>query len=70
MTSKKPEKPKSPMKSENLGTQAKAGLGRDVQTKIGQQLRAMYDDVVQEGVPHRFAELLRQLEKPSDEGKS
>ena len=39
-----------------------AGLNREIQAKIGQQLRAMYDDVVQEGVPDRFAELLRQLD--------
>jgi len=43
-----------------------ARLGRDVQTKIGQQLRAMYDEVVSEGVPDRFTELLRKLEKRSD----
>jgi hypothetical protein len=30
----------------------------------------MYDDVVQEGVPDRFAELLRRIDNPSDEGKS
>jgi hypothetical protein len=29
----------------------------------------MYDDVVQEGVPDRFAELLSRLDSPSDEGK-
>ncbi len=38
-------------------------LGRDVQSKIGQQLRAMYDDVVSEGVPDRFTEMLRQLDR-------
>jgi hypothetical protein len=41
-------------------------LNPDVQGKIGQQLRAMYDDVVKEGVPDRFADLLRQLEEPKD----
>lgn len=45
-----------------------SGLNREIQSKIGQQLRAIYDDVVQEGVPDRFAELLKQLDKPS-EGK-
>ena len=38
-------------------------LGRDVQSKIGQQLRAMYDGVVNEGVPDRFNEMLRQLDE-------
>ena len=37
-------------------------LGRDVQGKIGQQLRAMYDDVVSEGVPDRFTEMLQRLD--------
>lgn len=41
---------------------AKAVLGPEIQNKIGQQLRAMYSDVVSEGVPDRFAELLQQLD--------
>ena len=44
-------------------------LGRDVQSKIGQQLRAMYDDVVSEGVPDRFSEMLRQLDERKDQDK-
>ena len=40
-----------------------------IQSKIGQQLRAMYDGVVDEGVPDRFAELLRQMDKPADGDK-
>ena len=40
----------------------KGRLSRDIQRKIGQQLRAMYTDVVNEGVPDRFAELLRRLD--------
>jgi hypothetical protein len=38
------------------------GLDRQVQAKIGQQLRAMYDNVVDQGVPDRFAELLKKLD--------
>jgi hypothetical protein len=41
----------------------KGRLSRDVQRRIGQQLRAMYTDVVSEGVPDRFAELLRRLDE-------
>ena len=41
-------------------------LGRDIQSKIGQQLRAMYDDVVSQGVPARLVELLDRLEKRND----
>jgi len=39
-----------------------AKLGREVQARLGQQLRAMYDDVVDQGVPDRFVELLNRLE--------
>jgi hypothetical protein len=44
-------------------------LGRDVQSKIGQQLRAMYDGVVSEGVPDRFNEMLRQLDEKKDQNE-
>ncbi len=43
-----------------------AKLGRDIQAKIGQQLRALYDEVVNQGVPDRFADLLNRLDKPDD----
>ena len=43
-----------------------AGLTRDVQSKIGQQLRATYDDVLSEGVPDRFVELLNRLDHKRD----
>jgi hypothetical protein len=37
-------------------------LGRDIQVKIGQQLRSMYDEVVKQGVPDQFTDLLQQLD--------
>ena len=43
-----------------------AKLGRDVQARLGQQLRSMYDDVVNQGVPDRFADLINRIE---DAGK-
>ncbi len=43
-----------------------AKLSRDVQAKLGQQLRAVYDDVVSQGVPDRFAELLSRLDDKKD----
>jgi hypothetical protein len=36
-------------------------LGREVQARIGQQLRAMYDDVVSQGVPQHISDLIRRL---------
>jgi Anti-sigma factor NepR len=50
------------------GNKGQTGLGRDIQAKIGQQLRSYYDTLI-EPTPDRFADLLRQLEKPeSKEG--
>jgi hypothetical protein len=39
-------------------------LDRDIQTQIGDQLRAVYDDIVKQGIPDRFADLLSALDKP------
>jgi hypothetical protein len=43
------------------------GLGRDIQTQIGDQLRALHDDIVKQGVPDRFVDLLARLDKAKDE---
>ena len=46
----------------NRKTGAKpAKLSREVQARLGQQLRSMYDDVVNQGVPDRFAELIDRI---------
>jgi len=42
-------------------------LDRGTRAKLGQQLRAMYDEVVSQGVPSRFTELLNGLD--NHEGK-
>ena len=38
-----------------------ARLGREVQARIGQQLRAIYNDVVNQGVPPHLADLVKRL---------
>lgn len=38
------------------------GLNSEIQSRIGHQLRAMYEDVVRQGVPDRFAELIKKLD--------
>jgi hypothetical protein len=58
----KPGRPGS-MQTELTQRKPRGRLGRDVQNKIGQQLRAMYDDVVNDGVPDRFVDMLRQLDE-------
>jgi aromatic ring-cleaving dioxygenase len=51
----------------HIGTRkTEVRLGREVQARIGQQLRAMYDQVVKEGVPPHIAELLRRLAEQDD----
>jgi anti-sigma factor NepR-like protein len=40
------------------------GLNAEIQSRIGHQLRAMYDDIVRQGVPERFVELIRKLDVP------
>ena len=47
--------------AERLEESPKGRLSRDVQRKIGQQLRAMYNDVVNQGVPQHLADLVRRL---------
>jgi hypothetical protein len=42
-------------------------LDRSVQTRIGDQLRAMYDDLIQQPVPDRFKDLLGKLEQNDQE---
>jgi len=66
MNERKPVGQQNPM--EAAATRSKklnvkpAKLGRDVQARLGQQLRAMYDDVVNQGVPDRFSELINRLD--------
>jgi Anti-sigma factor NepR len=50
--------------SKTVGTGKQGGLNAEIQSRIGHQLRAMYDDVVRQGVPDRFAELIRKLDVP------
>lgn len=70
---KEPKTPDNPEKEQPMETRSntmkkgkQAALGRDIQAKIGQQLRSYYDALI-EPTPDRFAELLNKLEKP--EGK-
>jgi Anti-sigma factor NepR len=62
------DKPASDKPENSMGTSVTtsptkpaARLGREVQAKIGQQLRALYDDVVNQGVPDHIADLVRRF---------
>lgn len=41
---------------------ADPGLDRPTQGRIGDQLRAMYDDLLNQPVPDRFVDLLKKLD--------
>jgi hypothetical protein len=45
-----------------------AKLTREVQARLGQQLRSMYDDVVNQGVPDRFADLINRIDSDGSKG--
>ena len=66
MNERKPIGPK-PVESAQTNRGKKADgkpikLSREVQARLGQQLRAMYDEVVNQGVPDRFTELLNRID--------
>ena len=65
MTERKPVGQPIPMETaetRNRKSDSKpAKLSREVQARLGQQLRSLYDDVVNQGVPDRFTELLNRI---------
>jgi Anti-sigma factor NepR len=63
------EKPEDQDPMVRTATQPKpeARLGREVQARIGQQLRSMYNDVVNQGVPTHIADLVRRLSDQESE---
>jgi len=64
------KKPDKAMQSAQRSSKASKGkLGREIQNRIGHQLRTMYADVVNEGVPDRFADLLKQLDGDKEQKK-
>ncbi len=71
MTERKPPEKPQIMDSSTRNAATKRGkdasLGREVQAKIGQQLRSFYDGLI-EPTPDRFVDLLQKLDK-SSEGK-
>jgi hypothetical protein len=58
-----------PEKTKKTGSRKAEGrrsgtLSKDIQSRIGSQLRAMHDDIVRQGVPDRFVDLLARLDNP------
>jgi hypothetical protein len=69
MKNSKPAASRSPDMSSEPAEKAEPSLGGDIRGKIGRQLREMYDDVLAQGVPDRFVELLNRLEKQNENEK-
>jgi hypothetical protein len=57
----KPETENSMATSAATPHKPEARLGREIQARIGQQLRSMYNDVVNQGVPEHLSDLVRRL---------
>jgi hypothetical protein len=66
MKDRKSAGPRTPTPGEPAAESNKPQLSPEIQGKIGQQLRKIYDDMVNQGVPDRFADLLDRLDKPND----
>jgi hypothetical protein len=43
-------------------------LSADSMAAIGRELRLKYKEIITEGMPERFAKILRRLDEPSNEG--
>lgn len=65
---KQPVRPDESMHVRTHSAKTGPALNRDIQIKIGQQLRAVYDDIVDQGVPDRFVDLLRDLDREGGKG--
>jgi len=62
-TAAETDQPEAVNAMERIATprRAEVRLGREVQHRIGQQLRSMYDEFVRQGVPPHIEELVRRL---------
>lgn len=65
-----PVRPNPTMQNDIHTRKRRGRLGRDAQIKLGKTLQAYFDDVVKEGVPDRFRQLLQKAEERKDKGSS
>jgi len=68
MTRGGPLQPKKKADVRGYKTNGVVKLGPDIKARIGQQLRLMYSEVVDQGVPDRFVEMLKRLDDPTNRG--
>jgi hypothetical protein len=50
----------------DLASGPSVNLGPDIKVKVGQQLRVMYGEIMDQGVPDRCIEILKRLDEPED----
>ena len=67
MNERKSAKAGSKMQSSNTSSAKQPALSREGQNRIGKQLRAMYNNVVAQGIPDHFTQLLKQLDDRPDQ---
>jgi hypothetical protein len=53
-----------PMQTDLSTRKVRGRLGRDVQNKLGQQLRTSFDEIVNQGIPKEWDDFLRKLDEP------
>ena len=66
MKNRKSAASQSPDAAPEPAENTEPSLGGDIRGKIGRQLREMYDDVLAQGVPDRFVDLLNRLERQNE----
>ncbi len=66
MSKGKPSRHRTTMDVQGSEINPVVKLGPDIKAKIGQQLRLMYGEVVDQGVPDRFVDILKRLDDPTD----
>jgi hypothetical protein len=64
---RKPLTPEMTMHTDVPALKVGGRLSREDQRRLGDILQRVYDDVVRQGVPDRFKDLLGELDRPEDE---
>jgi hypothetical protein len=70
MNTRKPSWPRTTIDRQEAELNPIIELGPDIKVRIGDQLRLIYDEVVNQGVPDRFAQILRGLDPPTGGGST
>jgi len=64
LTEQRPLRPEATMQTDAPARKAAGRLSREDQRRLGDILQRTYDDVIRQGVPDRFKDLLNELDGP------